>query len=111
MMGGQNCHAEIVFDDGVSWLARFRLDKVASPPVAARDYILRSEVATLAFLQNRTEVPVPRVFAWKADSDPENDIGTGYILMEKMEGNPLDWQQLTAEQKEKGHATAGGAVS
>jgi hypothetical protein len=23
MMGGQNCHAEIAFEDGVTWLARF----------------------------------------------------------------------------------------
>ncbi|EJP67506.1 hypothetical protein HC256_009227 [Beauveria bassiana] len=32
MMGGQNCHAEIMFKDGVVWLARFRLSSPTSPP-------------------------------------------------------------------------------
>jgi hypothetical protein len=50
-MGGQNCHAPVIFDDGVTWLARFRLVKVSSPPVEPRDYILRSEVATMVFLR------------------------------------------------------------
>jgi hypothetical protein len=41
------------------------------------------------------------VFDWAAESDPDNEVGTGYILMEKMEGKPLDWHQLTGEQKDK----------
>jgi hypothetical protein len=100
MMGGQNCHAEITFDDGVVWLARFRLAKVSSPPPPARDYILRSEVATMVFMRTRTRVQVPKVFDWSAESDPDNDVGLGYILMEKLQGKPLDWQTLTAQQKE-----------
>lgn len=101
MMGGQNCHALVIFDDGVTWLARFRLSKVSSPLVEARDYILRSEVATMVFLHTQTGVPVPELFDWAVESDPTNDVGTGYILMEKMKGTSLDWQQLTSEQKEK----------
>ena len=77
------------------WLARFRLAKVSSPPLAARDYILRSEVATMMFLHTRTGVPVPKVFDWSAESDPENDVGLGYILMEKLHGTPLNWQRAT----------------
>lgn len=80
--GGQNCHAEIILEDGVTWLARFRIPQVSTPPPEIRDYILRSEVATMTFLRTQTRIPVPGVFDWAAKFDPENCIGTGYILME-----------------------------
>ncbi|KAK3380340.1 hypothetical protein B0T24DRAFT_190915 [Lasiosphaeria ovina] len=101
MMGGQNCHAELLFGDGVAWLARFRLaTKVTSPPTVARDYILASEVATLSFLHAQTRVPVPRVFGWAREGDPDNRVGVGYVLMEKLAGKPLDWPALAGQQKE-----------
>jgi hypothetical protein len=37
MMGNQNCHAVITFDDSVRWLARFRLIRTLSPPREVRD--------------------------------------------------------------------------
>ncbi|KAI1656725.1 hypothetical protein F4813DRAFT_397310 [Daldinia decipiens] len=102
MMGGQNCHAEITFDDNVKWLARFRLSNISSPPIECRDYILRSEAATMDFLQKHTRIPSPKVFDWACESDPSNPLGrVGYILMEKMEGKPLDWQGATPPQREK----------
>ncbi|KAJ2985829.1 hypothetical protein NUW58_g5330 [Xylaria curta] len=102
MMGGQNCHAEITFQDNVKWLARFRLAKASSPPAKARDYILRSEAATMAFLRKHTRIPSPEIFDWACESDPQNPLGeVGYILMEKIEGEPLNWQRATSSQKEK----------
>ncbi|KAK6948381.1 hypothetical protein Daesc_010147 [Daldinia eschscholtzii] len=101
MMGGQNCHAEIMFDDNVKWLAQPRLSSASSPPLEARDYILRSEAATMTFLQKHTRIPSPRIYDWACESDPSNPLGrAGYILMEKMEGKPLDWQGTTELQKE-----------
>ncbi|KAJ4298688.1 hypothetical protein N0V88_003720 [Collariella sp. IMI 366227] len=100
-MGGQNCHADIVFDDGVTWIARFRREGVSSPPKAIGDYDLRSEAATILFLQSQTRVPVPQVFGWAAATDPDNDVGVGYILMEKLVGKPVHWPQLSASEKEK----------
>ncbi|KAG6290459.1 hypothetical protein E4U09_004410 [Claviceps aff. purpurea] len=101
MMGGQNCHADITFEDGVIWLARFRIVSVIAPPPEVRDYILQSEALTLQFLERHTRVPCPRVFDWACESDPTNTIGVGYILMEKLNGTPLHWQSATAVQKEK----------
>lgn len=72
MMGGQNCHADVVFADGVVWLARFRLCRPISPPLEVRDYVLRSEAATMEFLQRHTRIPSPRVFYWACESDPAN---------------------------------------
>ncbi|KAJ0163725.1 hypothetical protein CTA2_2517 [Colletotrichum tanaceti] len=101
MMGHQNCHAEIVFKDKVRWLARLRLTRTTSPPEEVRDCILRSEAATLTYLQDRTSIPAPRIFDWACESDLDNSVGVGYILMEKLDGNPLDWQAATLAQREK----------
>ncbi|KAI3316850.1 hypothetical protein HD806DRAFT_516596 [Xylariaceae sp. AK1471] len=102
MMGGQNCHAEITFQDNVKWLARFRLANTSSPPLEARDYILRSEAATMSFLQKHTRIPSPKIFDWACESDRSNPLGqVGYILMEKMAGKTLDWQEASPSQKEK----------
>ncbi|KAK8087915.1 hypothetical protein PG997_002876 [Apiospora hydei] len=98
--GGQNCHANIKFQDGVEWLARFRLQRNSSPPLEVRDYILRSEAATMFYLQKQTRLPTPKIFDWACEADPENRVRAGYILMEKIDATPLDWQAATDEQRE-----------
>ncbi|KAL5363031.1 hypothetical protein BJX96DRAFT_111919 [Aspergillus floccosus] len=101
MMGGQNCHVEVTFQDNVKWLARFRVTTTTSPPQDVRDWILRSEVATMNFLQTQTSILTPRVFDWACESDPKNPVGVGYILMEKLDGRPLDWGEANPHQREK----------
>ncbi|KAG6153258.1 hypothetical protein E4U37_003073 [Claviceps purpurea] len=100
-MGGQNCHAEITFEDGAVWIARFRIVSAVAPPPEVRDYTLQSEATTMQFLERHTRVPSPRVFDWACEFDPTNMIGVGYILMEKLNGTSLIWQEATAAQKEK----------
>ncbi|KAL4758410.1 uncharacterized protein BDW70DRAFT_162657 [Aspergillus foveolatus] len=100
-MGNQNCHAEINFNDGVEWMARFRLAWTSSPPQEVRDWVLQSEAATMIYLREHTCIPTPMVYDWACESDPANQLGVGYILMEKLEGRPLDWQAATPQQKEK----------
>ncbi|KAL0935574.1 uncharacterized protein CTRU02_210165 [Colletotrichum truncatum] len=101
MMGNQNCHTEIHFQDGVTWLARFHITKTTSPPQEVRDFILRSEAATMTYLKRHTRIPVPEVFDWACESDPASQIGAGYILMGRLDGLPLDWRAVTSAQKEK----------
>ena len=100
-MGNQNCHAEVIFEDGVSWIAGFRLTKTSSSPLQVRDYLLQSEAATMTYLQKNTKLPTPKIFHWASESDPINILGVSYILMEKMDGEPLDWSSATTEQREK----------
>ncbi|KAL5344008.1 hypothetical protein BJX70DRAFT_393430 [Aspergillus crustosus] len=70
VMGGMNYHIEILFEDGIRWMARFRRTNATSPPPELQDYIMRSEVATLRFLR-QTKVPVPRVFGFScSNSNP-----------------------------------------
>lgn len=101
-MGGMNYHIEISFDDGIKWMARVRRFNATSPPPAVRDYIFQSEVATLNFLE-KTRVPAPKVFDFALENDPSNLVGVGYILMEKLPGEPLagSWDSATQEQKRK----------
>lgn len=101
MMGNQNCHVEITFQDNVRWIARFRLAKTSSPPSEIRHWILRSEAATMTYLERYTSIPTPRIFDWACESDAGNELGVDYILMEKLDGKPLEWQTATPEQREK----------
>ncbi len=93
--GGQNCHLDVEFVDGVTWLARIRLDDPLLPPPAVRAQIFVSEVGALQFLAN-TAVPAPQVYAYELGA-PENAVGTSYVLIEKLSGKPLDWGGATAE--------------
>lgn len=55
----------------------------------------------MTYLQRHTSVPTPEIFDWACESDPGNPLGFGYILMEKLDGKPLDWPTATAAQREK----------
>ena len=51
---------------------------------------LSSQVATLDYIRNKTNVPVPKVFFF--DSSPYNEIGYEYIVMSKV--RPSDQYNL-----------------
>lgn len=97
-MGGMNYHIEILFEDGISWLARIRRSNATSPPPDIRCYIMRSEVATLQFL-SKTKIPSPEVVDYNFEQ--ANPIGVEYILMEKLPGKSLRWSMTSKEQREK----------
>jgi aminoglycoside phosphotransferase (APT) family kinase protein len=97
-MGGMNYHIEILFEDGISWLARIRRFNATSPPPELRDYILGSEVLTLQFL-SKIKVPIPTVFDFNPDDS--NPVGVSYILMEKLSGKSLRWSLTTLKQRQK----------
>lgn len=86
--GGQNCHLDVEFADGVTWIARIRLDDPMLPPPDIQARIFLSEVATLTFLAG-TKVPAPHVYGSALES-PKNPVGTSYVFMEKLAGRPLD---------------------
>ncbi|KAL2887601.1 udp-n-acetylmuramate--l-alanine ligase [Ceratocystis lukuohia] len=98
-MGGMNYHFELHFDDGVKWVARIRRFNTTSPPKPVRDYIFQSEVATLMFLE-QTNVPVPKVYDFMLEH-PDNPVGVGFILMEKVPGKSLRWCSATQKQRDK----------
>lgn len=99
VMGGMNYHIIVTFEDGIRWIARIRRFNSTSPPPVLRDYIIRSEVATLQFLE-RTSVPAPKVldYAFEDDGSP---VGVGYILMEMLPGKSLRWPPLCQSAQKK----------
>ncbi|KAE8376630.1 phosphotransferase enzyme family-domain-containing protein [Aspergillus bertholletiae] len=58
-----------------------------------------SEVATLAFLRQKTSIPVPEVVAWSSTSD--NALGYEWVLLKKIEGVPLEqrWRSISMDTK------------
>ncbi|KAK4150334.1 kinase-like protein [Chaetomidium leptoderma] len=59
----------------------------------------RAEVATLRWVRENTNVPVPKVVSF--DDSNDNEIGYEWILMELMEGTPAHrrWRTMSMEQK------------
>jgi aminoglycoside phosphotransferase (APT) family kinase protein len=55
----------------------------------------KSEVATLAFVRQKTSIPVPLVFAY--DADLRNELGFEWMLMERLDARPLHevWHQMS----------------
>ncbi|KIJ53611.1 hypothetical protein M422DRAFT_73901 [Sphaerobolus stellatus SS14] len=100
LMGGMNFHIPINFSDGVVWLCRIRRRNISTPPEAAQDLFLLSEVATYKFLSG-IAVPVPKVYDYATASSPSNNIGMGYMIIEKCAGKPLDWRELDISAKTK----------
>lgn len=58
-----------------------------------------SEVATLQFVRQETQLPVPKVIAF--DHSSQNELGFEWILMEMMPGVPVrqQWGELTMDAK------------
>jgi len=100
VVGGRNYHGSIVFDDGKTWMARFKLPNHTEPPLQERNFDRRSEFATYRFLAT-ADVPAPEVYDCADDDDPTNLVGAGYILLEKIAGKPLVWHEASEVQKEK----------
>jgi hypothetical protein len=88
-MGEMNYYIKVCFKDGITWIARIRRFNAISPLIALRDYIIRSKVLTLMFLEE-TSVPTPQVYDFALEH-PDNLVGVGFILIEKLPGKSLRW--------------------
>lgn len=100
LTGCANYHIRIRFANGSpSWL--LRVPRVAGfgvgLPVSLAEYLIRSEYATLKFLE-MTAVPAPRVFSFGIPSQ-STDCGVGvcFLLMEELQGEPWDGRENTAK--------------
>ncbi|KAL3477624.1 kinase-like domain-containing protein [Aspergillus californicus] len=61
-----------------------------------------SEVATVRYLQAKTNIPIPKVLDYNHEaSDGTNTIGSEYIIMEHATGIPLreKWHEMAGEQQ------------
>jgi Phosphotransferase enzyme family len=97
MMGGMNVHIPITFLDGITWLCRIRRSNTGTTTLSHQNQLILSEVATYRFLASRTRIPVPKVYDYGIIGSPLNQIGVGYILMDKLEGKPLSDCDLSGD--------------
>lgn len=91
--GGFNKIFLLTMDDESEVIARIPTS-IAGP----RYYTTASEAATMQFLRDILQIPVPRVLAYSATHD--NPVGVEYIIMERLQGQSLGsrWLSLsTAE--------------
>lgn len=100
IIGSIHVHFELRFDDGVTWLVRVCRENARTPPAMLRDGMITSEVATLQFLQH-SKVPAPKVYGYSLEGDEDNQVGVGYILMEKLPGTRLTWASMNDFQRKK----------
>jgi hypothetical protein len=75
--GTENIVRELVFNDGVVWIARLSLKKL-------NPKIIESEVATMRYVKANTSIPIPEVYSY--ESSGNNDLGCQYIIMEAVYG-------------------------
>ncbi|KAL2824568.1 kinase-like domain-containing protein, partial [Aspergillus pseudoustus] len=94
--GNSNKAFTLTMDDSSEVIAKLPCQN-AGPRVLTTE----SEVATMRFLESKTSIPVPHVFAWS--SDAANPVGAEYIIMEKMPGVPLNetWDAMSMEDRHK----------
>ncbi|KAJ5114023.1 hypothetical protein N7456_002557 [Penicillium angulare] len=80
-----NMVRQVVFEDGISWVARIRMPNLCSHAKgpAGIQTALRSEIAWMKYLWERSSIPVPEVYYY--DLGP-NKVGAPYILMEYIPG-------------------------
>jgi hypothetical protein len=79
--GGSYRVFEATFQDGMKVIVR-----LPYPSTVPRRYGVASEVATMEFLRLHG-VPIPKVYGWS--SSTSNEVGSEYIIMERVSGKEL----------------------
>ena len=82
-----------MFADGIVWLARCPLTHKCSSQDAS-DILMQSYAATLKYVKLNTSIPVPEVFVCCTKSEKGNDVGSSYMLMERLPGQMLDIEDV-----------------
>ncbi|KAJ5689501.1 hypothetical protein N7462_003893 [Penicillium macrosclerotiorum] len=91
--GKRNVLYRLRMPDNTLWMARLHnplnikpTDPDYTQRVANRLFLLESEVATMIFVKENTQIPVPGVYEY--DLTYTNALGTPYIFMEYIPGKP-----------------------
>ncbi|KAI4252329.1 MAG: hypothetical protein LQ352_004357 [Teloschistes flavicans] len=99
-VGACNLVRRIQFDDGIAWIARLRMPPlpnqyskvIPSPSEAERErrrllLDMESELATMEFVRQNTDIPIPKVYAYDLNDNP---IGCPFFIMEYIFGNTAE---------------------
>ncbi|RAK96935.1 phosphotransferase enzyme family protein [Aspergillus ibericus CBS 121593] len=91
--GAYNKTFLLTMDNGVEIITKI------PNPYLPQKFATASEVATLDFLRNELDIPVPRVFAWSSRKD--QSVGVEYIIMERAPGHELNklWSAMNVSDR------------
>ncbi|EFE35563.1 uncharacterized protein ARB_05606 [Trichophyton benhamiae CBS 112371] len=75
--------------------------RIPNPNAGNSRIVVSSEVATLEFLHNILDIPVPKVLAWSSPALRPNAVGAEFILMDKVKGVQLSevWNDMSERQR------------
>ncbi|KAL3491047.1 phosphotransferase enzyme family protein [Aspergillus germanicus] len=93
--GQYNKVFQLTMDDGREVIA-----KLPNPSAGRPHFTTASEVATMFFVRNVLNLPVPKVYAWSSRPS-KSPVGAEYILMEKQTGVVLTDVGDTPKGKQK----------
>jgi hypothetical protein len=79
--GMNNLDRLLRFGDQTFWVARISLNDSLENSTK-----LRSEIDTMQYIKDQSQLPIPQVFTYKVDRE-DNTAGVPYILMEFIPGN------------------------
>ncbi|KAI1502073.1 hypothetical protein F5X99DRAFT_172209 [Biscogniauxia marginata] len=99
-MGGMHIHLQLLFEDGTIWLARILRENHTSFNDELSNQILLSECATLRWLES-LDVPTPQLHGYGLRTDPQNEVGVAYMIIDKLPGRPFNSGTASTEQKSK----------
>jgi Phosphotransferase enzyme family len=63
------------------------------------DLVVESEAATMMLIERKTQIPVPHVYL-HASTISGNQVGWPYILMSRAKGVQVEWESISAKEKE-----------
>ncbi|KAM3499699.1 hypothetical protein MY11210_009593 [Beauveria gryllotalpidicola] len=88
-----NLVRKIQFDDGLEWVVRLRMPPMlnegsgmASPP--SRERIMLDIQSELATMDQNTDIPIPRVYAYNLNA--QNAVGCPFSIIEYIDGNTAE---------------------
>ncbi|KAI5861327.1 kinase-like domain-containing protein [Durotheca rogersii] len=89
-VGQDNLVRKIRFDDGVEWIARLRMPPMEGESSRPEATLLemQSELATMEFVRQKTDIPIPRVYGYELDG--RNSVGCPFSIMEYIDGNTAE---------------------
>ncbi|EGE02445.1 phosphotransferase enzyme family protein [Trichophyton equinum CBS 127.97] len=75
--------------------------RIPNPNAGNSRIVVSGEVATLEFLHNILDIPVPKVLAWSSSALQSNAVGTEFILMDRVKGVQLSevWDDMSERQR------------
>ncbi|OAA57010.1 Protein kinase-like domain protein [Niveomyces insectorum RCEF 264] len=96
-VGNFNLVRKVKFDDGVQWIARLRMPPVSHDEMSAQEtadmgkktlFDMQSELATMEFLSQNTDIPIPKVHGYELSTD--NAVGCAFSFLEYIHGNTAE---------------------